>query len=89
MTTMDSDSGTSSSAELDDEPLQQLANESDTIYSFNIHDVSDDVGSDARESPRSSSPEQETPTAVTMTARAYQVEMLEESLKQNIIVAVC
>ena len=24
-----------------------------------------------------------------MTARAYQLEMLEESLKQNIIVAVC
>ncbi|KAK4152741.1 hypothetical protein C8A00DRAFT_15990 [Chaetomidium leptoderma] len=63
----------SSSSEPDGGPFSRLVDESDTTA------VSD--------SPRSSTPDQELPTPVTMTARAYQVEMLEESLKQNIIVA--
>lgn len=86
---MASDHGSSSSSELDDEPPHQLVDESDTIPSSDSRFASDDAGSDLRDSPRSSSPDQEPPTAVTMTARAYQLEMLEESLKQNIIVAVC
>jgi hypothetical protein len=89
MTTMSSDYGSSSSSELDDEPSHPLVNESDTVSSSNSQDASDDARSDPRDSPRSSSPDQEPPTVVTMTARAYQLEMLEESLKQNIIVAVC
>ncbi len=53
--------------------------------------LSDDADTvSPRDSPRSSSPDpdQEWSPAVTMTARAYQREMLEESLKQNIIVTV-
>jgi hypothetical protein len=78
MTTMASDSGSASSSEPDDEPYSPHAHESDTIPSSN----SDDGVS------RDTSPDQEPPRIVTMTARAYQLEMLEESLKQNIIVAV-
>ena len=36
-----------------------------------------------------STPVDEPERPMVMTARAYQLEMLEESLKQNIIVAVC
>ena len=90
MTTMDSDYGSSSSSEPDDELLYKPVNESDTALSAGDSNVSDDVHSEPRESPRSSTPDDdEPPVVVTMTARAYQLEMLEESLKQNIIVAVC
>lgn len=37
---------------------------------------------------RNSTPVEEPQRPIVMTARAYQIEMLEESLKQNIIVAV-
>jgi hypothetical protein len=47
------------------------------------------VDSDSKDSPHIRSPDLEPPAIVTMTARAYQLEMLEESLQQNIIVAVC
>jgi hypothetical protein len=88
MTTMASDYGTSSPSEPDDEAVCGIVDESDTLPTSNSDQVSDDVDSDPRDSPRSSTPEEESPTPVTMTARAYQLEMLEESLKQNIIVAV-
>lgn len=82
------DSGSSSSSEPDDESLGAV-DESETVLSSTSGDVSDHVDLDSRDSPRSSSPDLEPPAIVTMTARAYQLEMLEESLKQNIIVAVC
>jgi hypothetical protein len=88
MTTMASDYGPSSSSESEDEAVGGIVDESDTLPTSNSDQVSDDVDSDSRDSPRSSTPEEEPPTPVTMTARAYQLEMLEESLKQNIIVAV-
>jgi hypothetical protein len=88
MTTMGPDSGSSSSSEPEDEPLKPV-DEGDTVLSSNSGHVSDDVDSDSRDSPDSSSPDLEPPAIVTMTARAYQLEMLEESLQQNIIVAVC
>jgi hypothetical protein len=88
MTTMGPDSGSSSSSEPDDESLKPI-DESDTVLSSNSGDVSDDVDSDSKDSPCTSSSDRETPAIVTMTARAYQLEMLEESLQQNIIVAVC
>src|SRR5689334_10536920 len=85
MTTMTSDSGGSSSSEPDDEPFCQVSDESNTTSSSSSDNGLGDAGSQSRDT----SPDQETPTAATMTARAYQLEMLEESLKQNIIVAVC
>lgn len=85
MTTMASDSGCSSSSEPDDEPLYRVFDEAKVSSSSS----SDNGSSDADSQSRDTSPDQEPPTAVTMTARAYQLEMLEESLKQNIIVAVC
>jgi hypothetical protein len=83
---MASDYG-SSSSELDDEPFGQRADESDTAASSSSDNILDDADAESRDSS-SSTPNEEPPTAVTMTARAYQLEMLEESLKQNIIVAV-
>ncbi|KAK3899484.1 hypothetical protein C8A05DRAFT_18092, partial [Staphylotrichum tortipilum] len=59
------------------------------LSSASSHVSSDDADIvSPRDSPRSSSPDpdQDAPAPVTMTARAYQREMLEESLKQNIIV---
>ena len=85
MTTMASDNGSSSSSEPDDEPFCRASDETNTIPSSS----SDNGSGDASSQSRDTSPDQEPPTAVTMTARAYQLEMLEESLKQNIIVAVC
>jgi hypothetical protein len=84
MTTMGPDSGSSSSSGPDDESLKPV-DESDTVLTSNSGDASDDVDSDSKDS----SPDLEPPAIVTMTARAYQLEMLEESLQQNIIVAVC
>ncbi|KAK3293477.1 uncharacterized protein B0H64DRAFT_444730 [Chaetomium fimeti] len=84
---MASDHGSSSSSEPDDEPFHKPINESDTVLSSDGSNVSDDVRSEPRDSPRSTTPDDEPPVVVTMTARAYQLEMLEESLKQNIIVA--
>ena len=90
MTTMDSDYGSLSSSEPDEEPFYKPADGSDTAASADGSSVSDDVQPEPRDSPRSSTPDdEEPPVVVTMTARAYQLEMLEESLKQNIIVAVC
>jgi hypothetical protein len=90
MTTMESDHGSSSSSEPDDEPCYKPVDESDTALLPDGSNVSDDVYPEPRESPRSSTlDDEEPPVVVTMTARAYQLEMLEESLKQNIIVAVC
>jgi hypothetical protein len=96
MTTMASDYGSSSSSdELDDELFhryvdESYVDESDTpsFSSSSGDDVLADADSAPRDSPRSSTPDQEVPTPVAMTARAYQLEMLEESLKGNIIVAV-
>ncbi|KAH6848305.1 hypothetical protein B0I37DRAFT_398087 [Chaetomium sp. MPI-CAGE-AT-0009] len=87
MTTMASDHGSSSSSEPDDEPFYKPVDESDTVLSSDGSNVSVDVPSKPRDSPRNSTLDDEPPVAVTMTARAYQLEMLEESLKQNIIVA--
>lgn len=90
MTTMASDYGSSSSSELDEEPSNRLADESDTtVLSPSGDDILDDEDPASRDSLRGNTPDEEPPAAVTMTARAYQLEMLEESLKQNIIVAVC
>ncbi|KAK4098271.1 P-loop containing nucleoside triphosphate hydrolase protein [Parathielavia hyrcaniae] len=86
-TTMASDHGTSSFSETDDEAVNGITDESDTIPTSNSDLASDDVDAETRDSPRSSSPDQEPTPTVTMTARAYQLEMFEESLKQNIIVA--
>ena len=86
---MDSDSRSSSSSEPDDEPLYKAVDGPGTASSADGSNVSDDVYAEPRGSPRSSTlDDEEPPVAVTMTARAYQLEMLEESLKQNIIVAV-
>ncbi len=85
MTTMASDNGSSSSSEPEDEPATQAAHESDTTPSSN----SDNGLGDANPESRDTSPDEEPPAAVTMTARAYQLEMLEKSLEKNIIVAVC
>ena len=85
MTTMASDSGSSSSSEPSDEPFCRASDEFNTTSSSS----SDNGSGDANSQSRDTSPDQEPPTAVTMTARAYQLEMLEESLKKNIIVAVC
>jgi hypothetical protein len=100
MTTMARDYGSSSSSELEDEPpgtgllpsglnTHEALDESDTILSSGSDQGLSDVESGTVPSPHSTTPEQETPARVAMTARAYQLEMLEESLKQNIIVAVC
>ena len=85
---MASDHGSSSSSEPDDEPFGQHVDESDTAASSRSDNILDDADAESRDSS-SSTPDEEPPAAVTMTARAYQLEMLEESLKQNIIVAVC
>ncbi|KAL2136672.1 hypothetical protein VTI74DRAFT_2404 [Chaetomium olivicolor] len=78
MTTMASDHGSSSSSELDEELSPRPTDELDAILSSSDDTSQGDGGSDSAEDER--------PTPVTMTARAYQLEMLEESLKQNIIV---
>ena len=79
---MVSDNGSTSSSE------QDLEDEWFSIAS-SVADKAEDTESGTQDSLRSSTPDQELPSPVTMTARAYQLEMLEESLKQNIIVAVC
>ncbi|KXX79980.1 Dicer-like protein 2 [Madurella mycetomatis] len=87
---MDSDYGSSSSSEPDNEPSAGLVDEWNTIISSETRAVPSGPrfnSDDSKDSPRSSTPEQKPPKLVTMTARAYQIEMLEESLKQNIIVA--
>lgn len=90
MTTMASEHGSSSSSELDeDEILVKYADEIETILSSNSSDVPDDTDPDLGDSTRSSTSQEEPRATVTMTARAYQLEMLEESLKKNVIVAVC
>ena len=89
-----SGSSSSSTSDLGGAPLPPQLDEryiTTALSSASSHVSSD--GADTvspRDSPRSSSPDpdQDTPAAVTMTARAYQREMLEESLKQNIIVTV-
>lgn len=78
---MASDCGSSSSSELDDEPSLAPVDAGGSILS---RDAESNVPAD----PESTS-EDELPSPVAMTARAYQLEMLEESQKQNIIVAVC
>ncbi|KAK3321016.1 hypothetical protein B0T19DRAFT_255520 [Cercophora scortea] len=77
----------SSSSESEDEALggelpgEGLAPLSPPITEELPNDYQDEHGSSGDSSP------EEGPEPVTMTARAYQIEMLEESLKQNIIVA--
>jgi hypothetical protein len=83
---MASDTDTWSSSEHDDKASSGPLDEWASVISPEIDHVSPSISDD---SPRSTTPEQESPTVVTMTARAYQLEMLEESLKRNIIVAVC
>lgn len=73
----------------DDESLIQDDDGPETTPSLNDGNASQHTTLDFIHSSRSSSPDQEPPKTVTMTPRAYQLEMLEESLKQNIIVAVC
>lgn len=90
--TMASGYDSSSSSERDDEPSVGPADGWGSLVSSKTEPVP--LGSElrpdeAKDSPRSSTPEQEPPALVIMTARAYQLEMLEESLKQNTIVAVC
>lgn len=82
--TMASDCGSSGSSELDDEPSRGRVDEWDSIIALDAKNVAGDPESISQDSP-----EEETPRLVTVTARAYQIEMLEESLKRNIIVAVC
>jgi hypothetical protein len=82
--TMSSDCGSSGSSELDDEPSRGRFDEWDSIIALDDKSVAGDAESISQDSP-----EEEPPRLVTMTARAYQLEMLEESLKRNIIVAVC
>ncbi|KAJ4307182.1 Dicer-like protein 2 [Collariella sp. IMI 366227] len=77
---MASEHGGSSSSEQDDELSARPLEELDSILSSSDGSTQDDSNS--------GSTEEELPTPVTMTARAYQLEMLEESLKQNIIVAI-
>ncbi|GAB1312939.1 Dicer-like protein 2 [Madurella fahalii] len=87
---MDSDYGSSSSSEPDNEPLVGLVDEWGAIISSETRTApskSRPKPNDPKDSPRSSTLEQKPPELVIMTARAYQIEMLEESLKQNIIVA--
>lgn len=79
------DYGSSSSSELDDEASGRGVDERDAVLSFVVGKVSGDNGDD----PGNGTTEEEPPGPVAMAARAYQLEMLEESLKQNIIVAVC
>ncbi|KAL2149655.1 hypothetical protein VTH82DRAFT_8307 [Thermothelomyces myriococcoides] len=71
----------------DDESLIQDDDGPETTPSLNDGNASQHTTLDFIHSSRSSSPDQEPPKTVTMTPRAYQLEMLEESLKQNIIVA--
>lgn len=88
---MDSDSGSSSSSEPDNEPSAGLVDEWSTIISSETRAVPSGPrfnSDDSKDNPHSSTPERKPPKLVTMTARAYQIEMLEESLKRNIIVAV-
>ncbi|KAK4122945.1 P-loop containing nucleoside triphosphate hydrolase protein [Parathielavia appendiculata] len=87
MTTMASDHGTSSSSGTEDEAVYGIVDESNTLPTSNSDLAFEYVDTETRDSRRSSTPDQELAPTVTMTARAYQLEMLEESLKQNIIVA--
>ncbi|KAL1841683.1 hypothetical protein VTJ49DRAFT_6722 [Mycothermus thermophilus] len=78
---MEPDCSTSSSSESDDGLLSEAA----MLAAVNGTDEAD---FDSQPSPRSDSPAQdEQPTVVTLAARAYQLEMLEKSFKENIIVA--
>ncbi|KAL2179836.1 uncharacterized protein P884DRAFT_297448 [Thermothelomyces heterothallicus CBS 202.75] len=71
----------------DDKSLIQDTDELETTPASNGDNASHTTGLDSVHSSRSSTPDQEPPRTVTMTARAYQLEMLEESLKKNVIVA--
>lgn len=79
----------SSSSSNDDEE-GQTNSKGHSHPSTNNHGQTKDMGTctPTTADPRDRTPVEEPQRAVVMTARAYQIEMLEESLKQNIIVAV-
>jgi hypothetical protein len=79
-------SASSSASEPDEEPVVVLP---DGYGDGDSDNSSDDTDVEPVLTPSSDEvSEDEKPDVVKVAARAYQLEMLEESLKQNIIVAV-
>ena len=73
----------STSSGSDVEPQHDANKESPVVFPVSAKDSGPEGNTSA------SKPAEEPPKLTTMTARAYQQEMYEESLKRNIIVAVC
>ncbi|KAL2160862.1 hypothetical protein VTH06DRAFT_1059 [Thermothelomyces fergusii] len=71
----------------DDKPGIRDPDEHGTTPSSDGGSASQNTGSDSDHSSRTSAPDEESQRTISMTPRAYQLEMLEESLKRNIIVA--
>jgi hypothetical protein len=81
----------SSSSSSDDDEEGQTNLEGHSHPSINNHGQTQDMATwpPTTADSRDRTPVEEPQRAIVMTARAYQIEMLEESLKRNIIVAVC
>lgn len=80
----------SNSSSSDDDEEDQTHSRGHSHPSAENHEQTQDMATCAPTDPnsRNSTPVEEPQRPIVMTARAYQIEMLEESLKQNVIVAV-